>query len=511
MAQIAHAISAALLHFVWEGLVVAFLLWLALSMLGNSSARLRYLLSCAAMVLMIALPFITAWIVYRAPDAAATISSPIVAIPDDGGPATFSGVPLLYRWIAVFEAWAVPVWSAGVVIFAIRLLWSCQYVARLRRESDPAETSLVGTVSHLARRMNVARPLRVVISKLVDTPSVVGWLRPVILVPFASLMNLNASQLEAVLAHELAHIRRHDYLVNLLQSVAEMLFFYQPAIWWVSSRIRHERELCCDDMAVEICGDPVGYARALTQLERLRVTKPELALGSASGPLMYRIQRLTGVAGQRSESKLSVALAVCLAIICFATNLQWAQAQAQRGGETDISRDAIWVDTVKYGDLPVTIAAPGTVTTPTTAELKVASVQANQLQIGQRATIELRRGLTVTGKVTRVDSSVDGTVPVTVQLEAPVTEFVNQPVDGVVQVKTLNNVEFVGRPAALKGEPEIFLFKIESDGNYATHVKVRFGALSVNSAQVLEGLKPGDKIILSDTTEYDRYNRLRLK
>jgi beta-lactamase regulating signal transducer with metallopeptidase domain len=462
------------------------------------------------MALMIALPFITAWIVYRAPDATATGSSAIVALADAGGPA-FSVVPSFYRWIAVFEAWAVPVWSVGVMIFAIRLFWSCQHVARLRRESDPAEAPLVGTVSLLAHRMNVVLPLRVVISKLIDTPSVVGWLRPVILIPFASLANLNASQLAAVLAHELAHIRRHDYLVNLLQSVAEMLFFYQPAIWWVSSRIRYERELCCDDMAVEICGDPVGYARALTQLERLRVIKPELAVGSASGPLMHRIQRLTGAAGQRSESKLSAALAVSLAILCCATNLHWAQAQSQSGGEGEISRDSTWVDTVRYGDLPVAIRAPGTVTTPTTVELKVASVQADQLQVGQSASIGLRQALTVTGKVTRIDSLVDGTVPVTVQLGAPLTESVNQPVDGVIQIKTLNNVEFVGRPAFLKGEPEIFVFKLESDGNYATRVKVRFGASSLTSAQVLEGLKPGDKVTLSDTSQYDRYDRLRLK
>jgi beta-lactamase regulating signal transducer with metallopeptidase domain len=287
---------------------------------------------------MVALPFITAWIVYRAPGEATTSSYHAIAIPDAAGAATFSAVSLLSQWIAVFEAWALPVWSAGVMIFAVRLFWSCQHVARLRRESDPAGASLAGTVSHLTRRMNITRPLRVVLSRLIDAPSVVGWLRPVILIPFASLMNLSPSQLEAVLAHELAHVRRNDYLVNLLQSVAEMLLFYQPAVWWVSSRIRKERELCCDEAAVGICGDPLLYARALTQLERSRVIKPELAVGSTSGSLMYRIQRLTGVAEERSASKLPVVLALCLAIICLTTNLHWADAQAplQDGGEKEI-------------------------------------------------------------------------------------------------------------------------------------------------------------------------------
>lgn len=93
-------------------------------------------------------------------------------------------------------------------------------------------------VSGLARRMNIGRPVRVLISRLTDSPGVVGFLRPVILIPTATLLNLSVEPLEAVLAHELAHVRRHDYLVNLLQTLAEALFFHQPAVWWVSSRIR---------------------------------------------------------------------------------------------------------------------------------------------------------------------------------------------------------------------------------------------------------------------------------
>src|SRR4029434_68939 len=94
--------------------------------------------------------------------------------------------------------------------------------------------------------------------------SAVGRLRPVLLLPAASLAGLTPQQLEAVLAHELAHIRRHDYLGNVFQTLVEALLFYHPAVWWPSARIRYERELCCDDLAVEVCGDPVCYERALT-------------------------------------------------------------------------------------------------------------------------------------------------------------------------------------------------------------------------------------------------------
>jgi HEAT repeat protein len=123
---------------------------------------------------------------------------------------------------------------------------------------------------------------------------VVGWLRPVILLPASALTGLTPQQLEAIIAHELAHIRRHDYLINLLQAVIETLLFYHPAVWWVSRQIRQEREHCCDDLAVAVCGDSLTYARALLEMEQLRAAGPQLAMAVNGGSLMNRIQRLVG-------------------------------------------------------------------------------------------------------------------------------------------------------------------------------------------------------------------------
>jgi len=147
---------------------------------------------------------------------------------------------------------------------------------------------------------------------------------------------------------------RHDYLINLLQTIAETLFFYQPAIWWVSSQIRNERELCCDDMVVEICGDPVGYARALTQLERARLDSPSLALLSAGGPLMHRIQRLTGVgwASAGAESLCCAGGGTRDGVLSRECELG---RKAQSGREGDFKLDSVWIDTVKYGNLPITV------------------------------------------------------------------------------------------------------------------------------------------------------------
>ncbi len=333
-----------------------------------------------------------------------------------------------------------------------------------------------------------------------------------ILLPAATLLNLSLERLETVLAHELAHIRRYDYLVNMLQILAETLFFYQPAVWWISSRIRDERELCCDDLAVEICGDAVGYARALAKLERLRITAPPLALSGAAGPLLYRIQRLTGAVDEQPPSKLPAAVAACLAVICFMASLHWANAAPQTARSAVVRREAVWADTVKYGDFPILVRALGTITAPDTAELKVVASQASLLRIGQSASIELRHGLTMAGKVTRIDSNAaGGTVTAAVLLLAPVPEFEAQPIDGTIQIKTVSDVIYVGRPVAYLTYGETSLFKLEPDGSHAKRVKVRIGAPSVSSVQILEGLQPGDRVILSDMTKYDGYDRIRLE
>jgi beta-lactamase regulating signal transducer with metallopeptidase domain len=503
MTTMAHAISAALLHFLWQGLLVALVLWLALAILRNRSARLRYGLSCAALAVMTALPFATAWILYSAPLVATAAVGRVV---DPGGAnATTQPVPAsLPAWIAALEAWALPVWFAGVLIFAMRLIWSSRHVVRLQREGDAADPSLIATVSRLARQMNVRHPVAVLMSKLIDSPSVAGWLRPVILLPAATLMNLTVEQLETVLAHELAHIRRHDYLVNLLQNLAETLFFYQPGVWWVSSRIRNERELCCDDVVVEVCGDAIGYARALAKLERLRVASPELAMSSTAGPLLYRIQRLTGAAKEQPATRTPAIVAVCVAFVCLIVNLDWAYAQPPARSEAVVRREAIWVDTVKFGDLPIMLRALGRLTTAGTAELKVPASHANLVQIGQGAAIGLRRGITIEGKVVRVD-------PVLIQLESPVPEFVSQDVDGVIRIKTLSNVVYAGRPAVSQEGAGGTLFKMEPGGTHAARVKVRFGASSVNSIEIVEGLQPGDRVILSDMAKYEGIERIRLE
>jgi beta-lactamase regulating signal transducer with metallopeptidase domain len=325
MTAIGQALSAALIHFVWQGLAVAGVLWMVLLLLRKSSAHSRYVASCAALAALAATPVITAWAVYARPAAVAAGFRGLVS-----RVAVAAGSGVAPRW-GSFELWVLRLWAVGVLVFSLRLVWSSRHVYQLRRTGTPAEAGLVRVVSGLVDRMGVSRVVRVLISPLADTPSVVGWLRPVILIPPACLMGLTAEQLETVIAHELAHILRHDYLVNMLQSVVEALLFYHPAVWWISARIRRERELCCDDMVVASCGDALGYARALTSLERLRVGQQTLALGSTDGALSYRVRRLLGdvVTDRQGPSRMAGILVLCLGIVCLALPVSRARLQAQ--------------------------------------------------------------------------------------------------------------------------------------------------------------------------------------
>ena len=145
-----------------------------------------------------------------------------------------------------------------------------------------------------ARRLRLARAVEVLQSTLVKTPVVVGYFRPAVLLPLCVVTGLPEAQLELILAHELAHIRRHDYLVNLLQTLVETLFFYHPAVWWLSRQIRNERENCCDDVAMATVGSRADYGRALLAIEELRATSTALSLASHGGSLLARIRRIAG-------------------------------------------------------------------------------------------------------------------------------------------------------------------------------------------------------------------------
>lgn len=327
------ALGWTLIHFVWQGALIAVLYAIASVMLRRCSANTRYAAACGAMLLMLIAAAITMLVVGAATRETTQSNQAIEPLhattPEFGAPVsqqlfeasspTDSIKQLAQDRIPRLMPWVLALWFAGVFFLSLRFAGGLVMIQRLRRIETVASVYLWGEkLALLSSRLRVSRPVRLCETALVEVPTVIGWLRPLILLPATALTGLSAVQLEALLAHELAHIRRYDYLANLIQTSIETLFFYHPAVWWVSAQVRQEREHCCDDLAVDTCGDVLTYARALTALEQLRCGEPHLAVAAGGGSLLVRIQRLlTGrqPAYYRFEKGLASVIALATVVI----------------------------------------------------------------------------------------------------------------------------------------------------------------------------------------------------
>lgn len=323
-------LGATLLHFLWQGLAIVAIYAMVRRRARASVPDVRYLLGCAAMAAMAAAPLATWWLLGTpANDASATsLAAPVSA----AAPGAARSLPEIFPGevsaaaAAPFLAWIVALWLVGATALWVRLIGGWILAARLgTRLVRPAPPVWQQTLDRLKTRMRVSSPVRLV-SSLVQAPAVVGWVRPVVLAPVGMLAGLPAEQMEALLLHELAHIRRYDYLVNMLQSAVEALLFYHPAVWWVSGHMRAERELCCDDAAVSVSGDAVVYARALAGLGSLC---PPIAMAANGGSLSHRIGRLLGQprSAPRTLSGTGIVVAAVLPVIAAVALLGQASSR----------------------------------------------------------------------------------------------------------------------------------------------------------------------------------------
>jgi beta-lactamase regulating signal transducer with metallopeptidase domain len=370
------ALGWALIHFLWQGALVALLYASLRVILRQRTANVRYAAACGAMLLMLALPIATTLIIKRAipqtpalaqtpaPEAAPTWKAEATAeqLSDTQGQPTNWTASTAPAQSAITESmtlrqrlswllpWLVSIWLGGVLVLSLRVLGGWMMAQRLKTwKTVPATEGWQETVKRLSRRLRVSRPVRLCESAVAEVPTVIGWLRPVILVPVSAFVGLSAQQIEALLAHELAHIRRHDYLVNLLQTAVETLLFYHPAVWWVSRQIRTEREHCCDDLAVAACGNVLTYARALAELEQLRGSGgvPQLAVAAdGGGSLLSRIQRLVGAPAsphQRSSAWLASLVAITTILcICVGARTAILESDANKDKSQRADASTLW-------------------------------------------------------------------------------------------------------------------------------------------------------------------------
>src|SRR5213596_1513435 len=346
-----HALGWALVDSLWQNALAAAGLAALLAIIPVRAARTRYAVEIVTLALMLALPAATA---VRLSEMSpwtsdvVTATSALAPGPTGPGPRAAAAIPTPAAIRAAIEPvlpWVVLVWFGGVVALSLRLAagWlTTRQLGRLGTSSVP--DACLEAVERLAARLRISRPVRVLESAVVQVPAVIGWLRPVILLPASALTGLTPLQLDALLAHELAHVRRYDYVVNLLQSVVETLLFYHPAAWWVSQQVREEREHCCDDLAVAVCGDAHFYATALLGMERLRVTPPAFALAATGrgGALMGRIRRLVApVQTEIFPRWMAGVIAVTLALGGGAHLATGTAATGDRGGTRTATLDSL--------------------------------------------------------------------------------------------------------------------------------------------------------------------------
>ncbi len=352
-----HAVGWSLLHFLWEGAIVALLLTSALRLLSNRSSQLRYAVACCALVLMAAGPLVTFGLLLLNSDAPdQTYAHAIVENHQILTHITLSEptMPWINRLAESFDRslpWVLAAWLTGTTLLLCRLNMGLIVARRMKSIATIPVTIEFQAVFHdLTRRLGIVRTVTLVNSALVQVPIVIGWLRPAVLLPVGCLTGLSTLQIEAIFVHELAHIRRHDYLVSIFQSIVEAVLFYHPAVWSVSKQIRREREDCCDDLAVKVSGDPLAYAKALSFLEEQRGSLPAAALGANGGVLAMRIKRLLGYKEAPAYSWLTaatlLAVVVASAALCVGT---FAGAQTNPDNQSSLkskSTDAQYQDWV---------------------------------------------------------------------------------------------------------------------------------------------------------------------
>jgi beta-lactamase regulating signal transducer with metallopeptidase domain len=345
MTPTVQAIAWTLIHFCWQAAAIAALYRGASLLTARCSSNTRYLLALGALLLMVAASVATFAFEMRAGSASAVASaitgagnantispvttsssgamqSPALAAVNAAQPrAAFnpSGLALPVLPISALR-FIDGLWLVGVLALSLRSLGGWWMIQRLRATANvEASPAVLASFRRISSALGLRRPVLLRVSSAIAGPVTVGALRALVLLPLSAATSLSPEQLEVVLAHELAHVRRADFFWNLVQTLVETLFFFHPAVWWLGSRIRHERELCCDDLALTVCPNPVVYANALFELEQQRSRQLNLAMAldghQPARTLRMRIARILGEPQATSANRGPFSLAAATAAL----------------------------------------------------------------------------------------------------------------------------------------------------------------------------------------------------
>ena len=298
------ALAWTLIHSIWQATVIAVVIALLLEASKSASPGFRYKLAVTGLGLIPIFAVVT-FIYLIQPDEVELIPRAAFADSSDLSDAqAFFTLGHLQSpqpqevtnedGLKNIRVSLVLLWMSGTLLFAMRLATGFLGVYRMTSTGVSApDTELRVMLDRLLRHSNCARKVELMVSSLIEVPTTVGWIRPSILIPASIVSGFPPVAIEAFIAHELMHVRRYDYLVNLLQHVIEALFFFHPATWWLSAKIRLEREFCCDDQATQLLGGKLEYVKALAGLAEQR-HRARLAPAANGSSLLHRVQRMLG-------------------------------------------------------------------------------------------------------------------------------------------------------------------------------------------------------------------------
>ena len=340
-------IGLVLFHFAWQATVIALLSGMLLVVLKNTGSKVRYAVCCLSMFLMVALPVIFAFSnLIKDPDSF-NVSALKQLPPIDTKEEFYNGklIGIIYRtgetqissyeelmfYVNRYTPFISIIWMFGVLLIIVYRIYGYSKIRSLIRQAHLlVETSWETKIKEMMQKIGIKKKITFLQSRGIDSPAVIGFLKPILLIPVSFFMGVESICMEAILLHELAHIKRYDYLVNIIQLIVETLGFFHPAVWWISRQIRRERENCCDDFAVEILGDKLIFAKALVQLEEMRQHTVLVTAANGSN-LSNRISRLLGNKSNINDSPFFNYAATSLVIIFLAASLGFVMVNSNDG------------------------------------------------------------------------------------------------------------------------------------------------------------------------------------
>ncbi len=322
--DLVHALGWTFVHSLWQGSLIALVMTALLSRTSDHAARQRYAVAMSSLAAVLTAAVVTFIVLYR--PSAAVVQPALTDMPahlmllvDDPVIAT----PGLKAWISQYTPLLVSIWLLGAAFFALRFLSGLLYIRYMKGTATDVQGKWQQTLTAISGQLGYPKTVRLAQSALVRIPVVVGYFKPVILFPVGVINQLTTEEVEAILAHEMAHLVRNDFLHNIFQSLVEVIFYYHPAVWWISAVARAERENCCDDLAVQVCGNSLTYAKALVSVEDMRMHAPALALPFAAnrGHLLNRIKRILNQPQTKSnvmEKFIATAILIgCVTMLSF--------------------------------------------------------------------------------------------------------------------------------------------------------------------------------------------------